>query len=123
MAAPFEGNGVVYIFLGGPNGLSSKASQRIAAPEDFGQQMMFFGYGLSKGFDIDTNGYSDFAIGAPNVDVTYVYRAFPVATISATLTSDRQIIKPVNTTFTIKACWSLQTTHTSPETSNVYFYY
>lgn len=60
IGAPHEDNGAVYIYLGGPNGIISKPSQRLAAPYNanvapFTSHM--FGHGLSKGSDIDQNNY------------------------------------------------------------------
>jgi hypothetical protein len=61
VAAPHEGNGAVYIFLGSAQGLSNKPSQKIVAPSElpnpFGDISSMFGLGLSKGVDIDANGY------------------------------------------------------------------
>ena len=60
MAAPFEENGVVYIFHGGPSGLSSKPTQRLVAPQlDLSEpiNVHMFGHGLSRGADIDGNHY------------------------------------------------------------------
>lgn len=60
IGAPHEDNGAVYIYLGGPNGLISKPSQRLPAPYN-GNVAPFtphmFGHGLSKGSDIDQNNY------------------------------------------------------------------
>lgn len=63
VGAPYENNGAVYIFLGSSNGLLAKASQRIAAPssnsltDPTSAPTHMFGYGLSKGVDIDGNKY------------------------------------------------------------------
>lgn len=60
VGAPYEGNGAVYIYLGGPNGIISKPSQILTAPDN-GNVAPFtphmFGHGLSKGADIDQNNY------------------------------------------------------------------
>lgn len=118
VAAPFEGNGAVYIFHGGPNGLSNKPSQRLsapAAPTDAGvptagwQDM--FGHGLSKGADIDGNHYLDLAVGAPNAETVYVYKAYPVVRINATMTPHSQEIKTTDRSLKFSACWSMETMH------------
>lgn len=57
VGAPFENNGVVYIFLGGLYGLSNTASQRISAPKQQLAVHSMFGYSLSKGCDIDGNQF------------------------------------------------------------------
>lgn len=118
VGAPFEDHGAVYIFLGGPNGLSEKASQRLT-PEN-GVGMMMFGHGISKGFDIDGNGIPDLAVGAPNAEITYVYFAYPVASVTATITTFPGKIKPEASKFKINACWQLNTTSSTTETSNVF---
>jgi FG-GAP repeat len=60
VAAPYEDNGVVYIFLGGPRGPSMTHSQRIVAPSGPGvsPNKMMFGIGLSRGVDVDGNFYN-----------------------------------------------------------------
>jgi FG-GAP repeat len=60
VAAPYEDNGVVYIFLGGSKGLSTTHSQRIVAPSSPGvsPNKMMFGIGLSRGVDVDGNSYN-----------------------------------------------------------------
>lgn len=61
VGAPFEGNGAVYIYLGGANGLGSKFSQRIEAPVlDVmpSSTAYMFGHFISKGSDVDGNFYN-----------------------------------------------------------------
>lgn len=116
VAAPFEGNGAVYIFHGGPNGLSNKPSQRLSAPAatDLSNAISMqdmFGHGLSKGADIDGNHYLDLAVGAPNAETVYVYKAYPVVRINATLTPHSQEIKTTDHSFKFSACWSMETMH------------
>lgn len=60
VGAPYEDNGVVYIYLGGPDGIIGKPSQTLIAPKNANVPLSthhMFGYGLSKGSDIDGNGY------------------------------------------------------------------
>lgn len=59
VGSPFEGNGAIYIFSGGPNGLMSKHVQRILMPEsnEFTSPAMF-GMSVSRGVDVDGNGYN-----------------------------------------------------------------
>lgn len=121
VGAPFEGPGAVYIFLGGPTGLSNKPSQRIAAPE--GSETMMFGHGLSRGFDIDHNGLPDLAVGAPNEDKTYIFLAYPVANVVGTITSEPEKILVTKSQITIKACWQLATkTSFNKESGNMKMY-
>lgn len=112
IASPFENDGVVYIYLGSAQGLSSKPSQRINAPSElpnpFGDRSMF-GYGLSKGVDIDSNGYRDIAIGSPSNDVVYVFKSYPVVKVMASIVSSKNEILLEEKSITIKVCAKLQT--------------
>lgn len=121
VAAPFEGRGAVYIYHGGPNGLSKTPSQTINAPNDTGSEMLMFGHGLSKGFDIDKNGVPDLAVGAPNVDTVYVFKGYPVAIVTASITTTPEKLEQVQSQFTIKACWKLDTNATLKENSSNVF--
>jgi FG-GAP repeat len=60
VGAPYEENGVVYIFLSGYRGLSKTHSQRIVAPSGPGSVPgnMMFGFAMSRGVDIDGNHYN-----------------------------------------------------------------
>ncbi|KRK00467.1 uncharacterized protein Dyak_GE28068 [Drosophila yakuba] len=115
VAAPFEGNGAVFIFLGSKHGLPDQPSQRLDAPlrepGPYGAHM--FGHGLSRGSDIDGNGFNDLAIGAPGAEAVYLYRTYPVAKIHATLKSQTREIKPERDMVTVTACYWLNTTSQS----------
>lgn len=66
IGAPYEGNGVVYIYLGTKDGISLKPSQTISA-SDLGlitKPIKTFGSSLSGGIDFDGNSYPDLLIGA-----------------------------------------------------------
>ncbi|XP_016972356.1 integrin alpha-PS3-like [Drosophila rhopaloa] len=112
VGAPFAGNGSVFIYMGGEFGLRDQPSQRLDAPSQqpskYGSHM--FGHGLSRGLDIDGNGFNDFAIGAPNAEVVYLYRAYPIVKILATVKSESWEIKPDQEKVKITACYRLNTT-------------
>ncbi|XP_050323162.1 integrin alpha-PS3 isoform X1 [Bactrocera neohumeralis] len=114
VGAPFTGNGAVFVYLGSSSGLREEHSQRLDAPESvsskYGEHM--FGHGLSKGVDIDRNGFNDFAIGAPNAEAVFVYRAYPVVKIHATVKSATREIKTDQNSFKITACYKISTTST-----------
>ncbi|XP_016946460.3 integrin alpha-PS3 isoform X1 [Drosophila biarmipes] len=111
VGAPFEGNGVVFIYLGSGQGLRDDPSQRLEAPaqqpSEYGSYM--FGHGLSRGSDIDRNGFNDLAIGAPNAEAVYLYRTYPVVNIHATIKSESREIKPDQDKVKISACYRLAT--------------
>lgn len=69
-----------------------------------------FGQGLSRGSDIDGNGFNDLAIGAPGAEAVYLYRAYPVVKIHATVRSESRAIRPEQETITVTACYRLETT-------------
>lgn len=73
IGSPYEGNGVVYIHMGDRNnGLKSKPDQIIKA-ESLPNVMQTFGYSLSGGIDLDSNGYPDLLVGAyENVNTFFV---------------------------------------------------
>ncbi|CAO1409349.1 unnamed protein product [Diamesa serratosioi] len=102
ITAPFEGNGVVYIYLGGLYGLSSKPSQIIKAPTSDAKSM--FGHSISRGVDIDNNKYNDVAIGAPNSDIVYIYKSYPILQIITSLNSQKKRVLVNETEFTINVC-------------------
>ncbi|XP_017013569.2 integrin alpha-PS3 isoform X2 [Drosophila takahashii] len=112
VGAPFAGNGSVFIYLGSEHGLREQPSQRLDAPSQqpskYGAHM--FGHGLSRGSDIDGNGFNDFAIGAPNAEALYLYRAYPVVKVHATVKSESREIKPEQDKVKITACYKLSTT-------------
>ncbi|XP_014099156.1 integrin alpha-PS3 isoform X2 [Bactrocera oleae] len=114
VGAPFAGNGAVFVYLGSTNGLREEHSQRLDAPESvsskYGEHM--FGHGLSRGVDIDRNGFNDFAIGAPNAEAVFVYRAYPVVKIHAVVKSATREIKTDQNSFKITACYKISTTST-----------
>jgi hypothetical protein len=57
VGAPYEGNGVVYIYHGNVDGIKHKAAQVLQA-EDIDVRIKGFGISLSKGVDIDGNQYN-----------------------------------------------------------------
>lgn len=102
ISAPFERNGVVYIYLGGHMGLSSKPSQILQAPTSDGLTM--FGHSISRGVDIDNNSYNDVAIGAPNSDTVYIYKSYPVIKIETSLKYPNRQLFTNDTEFSITVC-------------------
>lgn len=113
ISAPFEGNGAVYIHLGGPHGVSAKASQRIAAPselpsayDDVASSM--FGHSISRGVDIDSNGYRDLAIGSPNSESVFIYKSYPVVDVNVRIIPSKTELSLEDTRFSLKICAKLE---------------
>ena len=67
-----------------------------------------FGHALSKGVDIDKNGYKDFAVGAPNSEKVYVFKSYPVIRIKAEMSAIKEKIK-LESTIPIKMCLHFET--------------
>jgi len=79
VGAPYEGNGVVYIYLGSKHGIITEPSQILRA-EDIGgvRPPMTFGYSLSGGLDMDANDYPDLLVGAYDDSRVFLIRARPI---------------------------------------------
>ena len=60
----YEEEGAVYLYLGSAEGLKSADSWSYTG----GQAFAHFGWSLAGGGDLNQDGYSDFAIGAPDYD-------------------------------------------------------
>ncbi|KAH8265351.1 hypothetical protein KR038_004985, partial [Drosophila bunnanda] len=112
VGAPFAGNGSVFVYLGCEDGLQDVPSQQLGSPSNhpskYGAHM--FGHGLSRGSDIDGNGFSDLAVGAPNAEAVFLYRAYPVVKLYGTLRSGERQITPQQQRLNITACYRLSTT-------------
>lgn len=94
--------------MGGPDGISLKPSQRIQAPSElpspYGSDRAMFGHGISRGVDIDRNGFHDLAIGAPNSESVYIYKAYPVIKVIASITPSKNEIILEESRLAIKVC-------------------
>lgn len=117
VAAPFEGNGVVYIYFGSPNGIMEKPAQVIKAPSSFPNQM--FGYGLSKGVDTDNNGFFDIAIGAPNIEAVYIYKSYPIFFINCSIIPSEPLLSRKNPRFDFQVNCSSETKATQNLTVDI----
>ena len=111
ISAPYEGQGVVYIFLGGPRGLSTRVAQTIFAPEvpkipytDYESQNAMFGFGISRGADIDGNVYYDIAISSPNAETVYIYKTHPVVRINTIIMPLKQKLSGTDTDLNLEVC-------------------
>lgn len=87
VGAPYEGAGVVYIYLGSKQGLGDRPSQVIRAgdvavrmPTGRGA-LRTFGSSLSGGIDLDENQYPDLLVGAYDAAVTVALLARPITNI------------------------------------------
>lgn len=96
VGAPYQGNGVVYIYLGGAKGLKSEPSQVIEASELPSplNVLRTFGYSLSGSIDLDRNTYPDLLIGAYDSDAVVLLRSRPIIKIRTSVAGHQTIINP-----------------------------
>lgn len=98
VGAPYEGDGVVYIFRGSSDGLIPEFSQRIAASDlPTARPLRSFGYTMSGGNDMDGNGYPDLVVGAFASNKALVLRSRPVINIFPILLAEPDKIDPLQT--------------------------
>jgi hypothetical protein len=84
IGAPYEKDGVVYIYLGSKNGLSKIPSQIIRAADlglAPGRKINTFGISLSGSVDIDDNEYPDLLVGAYNSSAVIALLSRPIINI------------------------------------------
>lgn len=129
IGAPYEGNGVVYVYLGSKNGLNEKPSQTIKASDlGFGlQSIKTFGSSLSGGIDLDNNSYPDLLVGAYQSAAAVILLSRPITNIRTEVRStELKNIDPSKqgcvsdpgtnlTCFSIKACCSIEPYESSPK--------
>ncbi|KAH8396013.1 hypothetical protein KR222_001885, partial [Zaprionus bogoriensis] len=85
VGAPYEGDGVVYVYLGSRQGLNEKPSQRIQASElgrNLPHPIRTFGISIAGNTDLDGNSYVDMVVGAPPAAVVLLAR--PIINIQTT---------------------------------------
>lgn len=95
VGAPYDGdngNGAVYIFNGGRNGLSDTASQVIYAESLNELGLKTFGFSLNGGLDLDQNDYPDLLIGSYASDRAVQLKGRPVVNVTASLKVDPENI-------------------------------
>jgi hypothetical protein len=97
ISASSRGKGVIYIYHGSKNEMI--LSQKIEVSD----QSSMFGFSISRGVDIDDNGYNDFAVGAPNSENVYIFKSYPVIHIDIELKSSKSQVE-MNDKIVIKSC-------------------
>lgn len=120
IGAPQEGDGVVYIYLGSKDGLTTKPSQ-VITPSVLGlttTPIKTFGSSLSGGVDFDDNSYPDLVVGAYQSSAVIALLSRPIINITTEVRGDLKNIDPMRqgcytdastnlTCFTITACCAI----------------
>ncbi|XP_017852272.1 integrin alpha-PS1 isoform X2 [Drosophila busckii] len=120
VGSPYDGAGVVFIYLGSLKGLNEKPSQRIAAADlavKLPQPLRNFGISLAGNTDLDGNSYTDVVVGAPPAVVTFLarpiinirtsYRSNELRNIDPNRAGCRTDLSTNLTCFTFEACCSI----------------
>ncbi|XP_027196901.2 integrin alpha-PS1-like [Dermatophagoides pteronyssinus] len=96
IGAPYDDNGIVYIYSGSQNGLKTEPSQVIMAKELPSplNQIRTFGYSLSGNLDLDRNSYPDLLIGAYESDAIILLRSRPIIRIKTLVHGNMTQIDP-----------------------------
>ncbi|XP_047487979.1 integrin alpha-7-like isoform X1 [Penaeus chinensis] len=106
VGAPYEdGHGAVYIYLGSPQGLRSKFSQHLL-PQHFSAPFSGLGMSISRGIDIDGNGYPDLAIGSFLSGHAAVLRSRPVVTVWGSVSSRPSSVALNDTSLQLVVCFN-----------------
>lgn len=129
IGAPYEDNGVVYVYLGSAKGLNEKPSQIIKS-SDLGlgfSAIKTFGSSLSGGIDLDNNSYPDLLVGAYQSAAAVIILSRPITNIRTEVRSNElKNIDPTKqgcssdpgtnlTCFSFKACCSIEPYESSPK--------
>ena len=94
VGAPYDGpdkNGAIYIYHGSEDGVRKEFTQRIGA-EDISNNLKTFGFSLSGGRDIDSNGYPDIAAGAADSNQAVILRTKPVMKVTGSVNTNKKTI-------------------------------
>ncbi|XP_069681839.1 integrin alpha-PS4-like [Periplaneta americana] len=103
VGAPYEDDGVVYIYHGHETGVNPRPAQELRA-QQVDPRLRGLGMSLSRGFDVDGNHYNDLAAGAFDSGHAVLFRAHPVVSLRARLDTSRSSISLNSTGFTVTAC-------------------
>ncbi|PIK53871.1 putative alphaP integrin isoform X1 [Apostichopus japonicus] len=91
VGAPYDMQGAVYIFSGGPRGIIT-APLQIVRPSHLNSILDGFGFSLSGGRDVDGNTYPDLGVGCHSSSSAVILRSRPVVTVEAGITFDVESI-------------------------------
>ncbi|XP_065350923.1 integrin alpha-4-like [Cloeon dipterum] len=101
VSEPFYESGAVHVFMGSKNGLI--LSQIIYASK-IHPQLAGFGYSISRGRDMDKNGFADIAIGSYKSGHVVILRTKPVVNLEVNLTFTNERVPVNETELTVTFC-------------------
>ncbi|XP_063612656.1 integrin alpha-7-like, partial [Penaeus indicus] len=106
VGAPWEdGHGAVYIYLGSSQGLRARFSQHLL-PQHFSAPFLGFGMAISRGIDIDGNGYPDLAIGSFLSGHAALLKSRPVVNVTASITTIPLRVALTDTSLKLSVCFN-----------------
>ncbi|XP_035223248.1 integrin alpha-PS1-like isoform X2 [Stegodyphus dumicola] len=99
IGAPYDDKGAVFIYLGSADGLLTEPSQvirleNLAKEIRVKRDLSSFGYSLSGGLDLDSNGYPDLLVGAYDSDSAVLLRSRPIIDIITSVEGNLTNIDP-----------------------------
>ncbi|KAF2884232.1 hypothetical protein ILUMI_21924 [Ignelater luminosus] len=122
ISAPYEdGQGVIYIYLGNKNGLSTEYSQRIAA-KTIDNSLQGFGFTISKAIDIDKNLHNDIAVSAYKSGQVAIIKTRPVIKYSVRLTSSMRELAVNTSAFNVTYCINYASTTKEVKSVDTYIH-
>lgn len=104
VGAPYQDEGVVFLYHGSKDGIGEEPSQVIKASdmnEGTSNVLSTFGYSLSGGFDLDGNSYPDLLVGAFGADQVLLLRGKPIMDMIVEIQQMPDPIDPAGP----KKCW------------------
>ncbi|XP_026477791.1 integrin alpha-4-like [Ctenocephalides felis] len=105
VGAPYDDDfrGALYVYYGGPSGLSAARSTRISASV-LSPELKGFGVSFSKAEDLDNNGYGDFAVGSFISGHAVLLRSKPVMDVVVSIKTKSNSLDHSATQFEIDLC-------------------
>ncbi|KAJ8254572.1 hypothetical protein COCON_G00211840 [Conger conger] len=118
VGAPYDGTGKVFIWMGGPEGITKEHSQ-VVEGKDVGQGGFHtFGYSINGGMDVDHNKYPDVLVGSLDNRIALL-RARPVVHLNKTFIVEPLLVDPSqcsgDSCVTVKVCFSYALSNGDPD--------
>ncbi|CAH0559568.1 unnamed protein product [Brassicogethes aeneus] len=115
VAAPFQDNGVVYIYHGTAKGLNPSPAQAIEGKSVY-QNLQGFGFSFSKPCDVFNKNVSDLAIGSFLSGHAVILRGRPVVIVTTSLVSIPPYLNKNATEFILQVTYVVENRHNPNQT-------